>query len=299
MAASSSPSSLPPLAAPPVGGLSIYRVPCLSDNYAWILVAEEGGQGGGGGGGGGASCATTVAVVDPAEAAPVAAALESLGMARLDLIINTHHHGDHVGGNLALKARYGARIVGPAADAARIPGLDTPVGDGDTWPLAGAASSSAASLTVTTFDTPGHTRGHVCHWIPGAAALFSGDTLFALGCGRLFEGTPGQMHASLAKLKALPRETRVFCAHEYTAGNAAWASALYGGANPALTARAGDVKAAREAGEATVPSLLGDELDTNPFLRADDPALKAAVGLPDSAGEVEVFAAVRQHKDKF
>ena len=274
--------ALPPLAAPPVGGLSVYRVPCLSDNYAWILIAE-------GGGGGGKA---TVAVVDPSEADPVAAALDALG-GRLDLIINTHHHNDHVGGNLALKARYpGARVVGPKADAARIPGLDDGVGDGDTWPL-------GALLSVTTFATPGHTRGHACHWVPGGGALFSGDTLFALGCGRLFEGTPSQMHASLGKLASLPPETRVFCGHEYTLGNAKWATALYGGANAALTARAVAVAAARAAGEATVPSTLGEELATNPFLRAGDPALRAAVGLGAGASDEEAFAAVRAHKDRF
>ena len=242
---------------------------------------------------GGGTGTKTVAVVDPAEAEPVASAIEALGLGRLDLIVNTHHHGDHVGGNTALKARYGARVVGPAADAARIPGLDTAVADGDTWAL--------GHLTATTFDTPGHTRGHVCHWLPGASALFAGDTLFALGCGRLFEGTPAQMHASLAKLKALPPETRVFCAHEYTEANARWATALYAGANPALTARADAVRAARARGEATVPSTLGEEAATNPFLRCDDPALAAAVGVAVGAGasEVDVFAAVRKHKDRF
>lgn len=276
-------TSPPALAAPPTGGLSIYRVPCLSDNYVWLLVAEdeEGGK----------SDTKTVAVVDPAEAEPVAAALAALGLSRLDLIINTHHHGDHVGGNKALKAKFGSRIIGPAADADRIPGLDTAVADGDTWAL--------GHLSATTFDTPGHTRGHVCHWVPGARALFAGDTLFALGCGRLFEGTPAQMHGSLGKLKGLPREARVFCAHEYTEANARWAEALYGGANAALTARAAAVRAARARGEATVPSTLGEELDTNPFLRCGDPALKAAVGVGDDASEVDTFAAVRKHKDRF
>jgi hydroxyacylglutathione hydrolase len=278
----------PALAAPPTRGLTVYRVPCLSDNYAWLLVAEAGaGEGGRGGGGGGG----VVAVVDPAEAAPVAAALEALRLPRLHLIINTHHHGDHTGGNLALKARYGARVVGPAADAGRIPGIDEAVADGDRW--------AVGHLEARTFDTPGHTRGHVCHWIPGAAALFCGDTLFALGCGRLFEGTPAQMHASLAKLKALPPDTRVFCGHEYTQGNARWAEALYGGANDALTARAAAVDAARAAGQATVPSTLAEELATNPFLRADDPALRDAVGLGPGASEADVFAAVRKHKDRF
>ena len=296
-------------AAPPAGGLTVYRVPCLSDNYSWLLVDAATG---------------TTAVVDPAEADPVAAAIEAqlrwkkrrgggggdrtsaidrqstqhsspppcfpFSGGRLDLILNTHHHGDHVGGNLALKQRYAATIVGPKADAARIPGLDVPLADGD--PL------SVGAVAGVCLDTPGHTRGHVSFHFPTARALFPGDTLFALGCGRLFEGDPPTMWASLAKLARLPRDTRVFCAHEYTQANAKWARAI-DPANAVLAARAAAIDAARAAGEPTVPSLLGEELDTNPMLRPGDAGVRAGAGVGADADDATAFGAVRRHKDRF
>lgn len=260
-------------AAAPRGGLTVYRVPCLSDNYSWLLKDESG----------------VTAVVDPAEAGPVAAAVDAHG-GRLDYILNTHHHADHVGGNLALKQKYGASIIGPKADAARIPGIDVALADGDALAVGAAAG--------VCLDTPGHTRGHVSFHFPGAGVLFPGDTLFALGCGRLFEGDPPTMWASLSKLAALPRDTRVFCAHEYTQSNARWARAV-DPHNEALKTRAAAIDAARAAGEPTVPSLLGDELDTNPFLRPWDAGVRAGAGVGAEASDVEAFGAVRGHKDRF
>lgn len=206
------------------------------------------------------------------------------------MIVNTHHHHDHTGGNLALKSKYGASVIGPKADEARIPGIDVALADGE--PL------SVGAATGVCLDTPGHTRGHVSFHFPDAGALFCGDTLFALGCGRLFEGDPPTMWASLSKLAALPRDTRVFCAHEYTQSNARWARAVDPG-NPALAARAAAVDAARAAGEPTVPSLLGEELDTNPFLRPGDAGVRAGAGVGADVDDVAAFAAVRKHKDTF
>jgi hydroxyacylglutathione hydrolase len=253
--------------------LEIERIPCRTDNYVWLVREPASGA---------------VAVVDPADAAPVEARLAARGLV-LTHILNTHHHGDHVGGNLELKGRWGCTIVGPRADAARIPGIDVEVGDGDSYAL--------GAETAQVFDVPGHTRGHIAFWFTGSAALFCGDTLFALGCGRLFEGTPAQMWNSLGKLRALPDETQVYCAHEYTQSNARFALSV-DGANPDLVARAKAVDAARARGEATVPSPLGLEKRTNPFLRADVPQLAAAMGLAGATPET-VFAAVRSAKDKF
>lgn len=253
--------------------LDIHRIPVLQDNYVWLAHDEATGM---------------TAVVDPAVAAPVEAELARRGW-RLTHILNTHHHGDHTGGNLALKAAHGCTIVGPAADQARIPGIDVMVADGDRYRF----GDSEAQV----FDVPGHTRGHIAFWFAADGALFCGDTLFAMGCGRLFEGTPGQMWHSLGKLKGLPGDTRVFCAHEYTQSNARFALSVDGG-NPALVARAAEVDRMRARGEATVPSTIALERATNPFLRADEPALAAAVGLKPG-DPVAVFAEVRRRKDSF
>jgi hydroxyacylglutathione hydrolase len=216
----------------------------------------------------------TTGVVDPAEAAPVLDELARRGW-QLGWILNTHHHGDHVGGNAALVAATGCRVVGPRADQARIPHIQTQVGDGDVFDL-GAARARV-------FDTPGHTRGHIVYWFEQDAALFVGDTLFALGCGRLFEGSPEQMWASLAKLAVLPPETRVYCAHEYTESNLRFALSVAPD-DPALLARGERVRARRAENLPTVPSTLGEELATNPFLRA---------------GSAVRFAELRRAKDAF
>jgi hydroxyacylglutathione hydrolase len=183
----------------------------------------------------------------------------------------------------------GCHIVGPRADKDRIPGIQTQVGDGDRYTF--------GQVEATVFDVPGHTRGHIAYWFADDAALFCGDTLFALGCGRLFEGTPAQMWKSLGKLKALPDETRVYCAHEYTQANAKFALSVDGD-NAALIARAEEIEVTRARGKPTVPSILGIEKHTNPFLRADNPVLARNLGLGGASAE-EVFAEVRSRKDHF
>ena len=253
--------------------LDIVQIPVLSDNYVYLAHDT-------------ASGATLV--VDPAEAAPVVAAAEARGW-RLTHILNTHHHGDHTGANLELKAAYGLTIVGAGHDAARIPGIDVRVGDGDSYDFAGHRAQVMA--------VPGHTTGHIAYYFADSDALFCGDTLFALGCGRVFEGTMDQMWRSLSALRALPDDTRVYCAHEYTQANARFALSVDGD-NAALVQRAAEIDSLRAAGRPTVPSALGEEKRTNPFLRADDPALAAAVGLA-AADPVAVFAEVRGLKDRF
>lgn len=253
--------------------LAVERIPCLQDNYVWLLRSGAG---------------NGIAVVDPAEAGPVEAALARHGL-RLTHIFNTHHHGDHVGANLALKAKYGTAIVGPRADQARIPGIDVALSDGETYTFDGEVA--------TVLDVPGHTRGHIAFWFAGSAALFCGDTLFALGCGRMFEGTAPQMWRSLAKIRALPDATQVYCAHEYTQSNAKFAVSVDPD-NTELRTRAATIDRQRAAGEATVPSLLGLEKRTNPFLRADDAGLAHRMGLSETQ-PAAVFGALRAAKDVF
>jgi hydroxyacylglutathione hydrolase len=208
---------------------------------------------------------------------------------RLDLILTTHHHGDHVAGNLALKKAYGCTIVGPADEAEKIPGIDTRVGDGDVVAL------GAGPIEV--LATPGHTRGHVSYLMSDAGAVFVGDTLFAMGCGRLFEGTAEQMWASLARLGARPDPTRVYCGHDYAASNARFALTIEPD-NPDLVKRAADVSARTAEGMLTLPTTIGLERATNPFLRADQPGIRARLAMP-SAAPAEVFAEIRRRKDRF
>jgi hydroxyacylglutathione hydrolase len=251
--------------------LEIVQIPVLRDNYVYLVREPQ---------------ANVVGVVDPAVAAPVLQRLSELGW-RLTHILNTHHHNDHVGGNLELKAATGCTIVGPRADRDRIPGIEIALGDGERW-MFGQAEAEI-------FDVPGHTRGHIAYWFAGSDALFCGDTLFLMGCGRLFEGTPQQMWTSLGKLRRLPGTARIYCAHEYTQSNARFALTVDPG-NEALQARARAVDRLRAEGKPTVPGTLAEERATNPFLRADDPALAAYAKTSDP---VQVFAAVRQAKDKF
>jgi hydroxyacylglutathione hydrolase len=239
--------------------VEVVRIPALSDNYIWLVHDAASGE---------------TVVVDPAEAQPVLDAAAARGW-RVTHIWNTHWHPDHTGGNAAVKAATGALVTGPAAEATRIPTLDRLVGEGDTVRL--------GAIQATVMEVPAHTAGHIAFHLPGENVAFVGDTLFAMGCGRLFEGTAEQMHANLQRLAALPGETRIYCAHEYTLSNGRFAAAAEP-ENPAIRARLADVERARAAGEATVPTTLALELQTNPFIRAS------------SAGEL---AELRRRKDNF
>jgi hydroxyacylglutathione hydrolase len=256
-----------------MSNLTIHMFPCLADNYGYLLHDEESGA---------------TAAVDTPDAAAIDAQLAAKGW-RLTHILNTHHHADHAGGNLELKRRTGCTIVGPRADAARIPGIDVAVGEGDVVEL--------GSHRAAVFDTPGHTRGHIVYHFAANRAAFVGDTLFALGCGRLFEGTPGQMWSSLQKILQWSDDTRIYCAHEYTQSNARFALTVEP-QNRALKERAAAVAQLRAAGRATVPSTLGEERATNPFLRPQSRDLRATIELPGAA-DVDVFAKTRALKDAF
>ena len=230
--------------------LSAHPVPLLSDNYAWLLRDEATGM---------------TAFVDPADPDACIKAIDAAG-GRLDMILLTHHHGDHVAGTDAVRARYGCLVVGATADARRLPRLDRAVTEGDTVEL------GASSLRV--IDTPGHTVGHIAFFGGENHVLICGDTLFSLGCGRLLEGTAAEMYASLRKLVALPGDTLVCCGHEYTQSNARFA-VLADPDNAMLRARTAEVDRLRQAGQPTIPSRLSDELAENPFLRAPDVAALA------------------------
>lgn len=234
-------------------------VPILKDNYAWLL--KDSGTG-------------ATAIVDPAEAGPIIAAIEAAG-GRLDMILLTHHHGDHIADTDVIRAKYKCPVVGAAADAHRLPKLDQAVKEGDTVTL--------GSAKARVIETPGHTRGQINFFFPDGPILLSGDTLFSLGCGRLIEGTAQEMFTSLAKLKALPGDTQICCGHEYTESNARFALHVDPG-NADLKAMSDKVTALRAAGKPTVPSLMADELKANPFLTAAD---------------VASFAERRAGKDKF
>ena len=235
-------------------------VPILKDNYAWLLRDSETGA---------------TAIVDPAEGAPIIAAIEAAG-GRLDMILLTHHHGDHIADADMVRARFpGVKMVGAAADAHRLPKLDQAVKEGDIVRLGNAEGR--------VIDTPGHTRGQINYFFPGGPILLSGDTLFSLGGGRLIEGNATEMFASLGKLSALPDDTLVCCGHEYTESNAKFALSVDPG-NADLIAFADRVHRLRAAGTPSVPSRMGDEKRANPFLRAKDVA-----GLAEVRGKKDRF----------
>lgn len=253
--------------------LELRVVPCLADNYAWLLHDPA---------------TDTTAVVDVPDALAVLRALDRQGW-KLSHILLTHHHSDHIDGVQVLAAATGARVIGAAADAHRLPPLTEAVAPGDLLHI--------GMESVEVIDAPGHTLGHIAYHFPGARLLFSGDSLMSWGCGRLFEGTPAQMFGTLTRLAALPDDTRVCSGHEYTEANGRFALSLEPG-NPALLARMDQVRALRARGEPTLPVTLALERATNPFLRAADPALRRALAL-EGASDLAVFTEARARKDRF
>jgi len=253
--------------------LKIVQLSVLSDNYIYLLHDSIDG---------------VTAVVDPAESGPVLAALTKQDWG-LDYILNTHHHWDHIGGNLELKDTTDCQVVGARSDRDRIPGIDIEVDEDDVFRL---GQSEAKVLSVS-----GHTCGHIAYWFCDDEALFCGDTLFAMGCGRLFEGSPAQMWQSLSKLKMLPGATRVYCAHEYTQANGRFALSVDPN-NSALVERMRQVELSRSQGRPTVPSTIASELATNPFFRADAEAVQETLNM---VGEkpLSVFTEIRRRKDHF
>ena len=251
--------------------LQVHQFPCLSDNYGYLVHDDASGE--------------TVAIDTPdAEAYLREAAARDW---KITQIWNTHWHPDHAGGNEAIKAATGCTVIAPAVDAPRIAAVDRTVTH--------ATRVTLGAFEAHVIDVGGHTMGHVAYHIPQAGIAFVGDSLFALGCGRMFEGTPDQFWASLERLKALPPETAIYCAHEYTASNARFA--LHADPdNAALAAYAAEIEQRRQANQPTVPTTLDRELATNPFLRADDPAMQARWGGADA---VATFAALRAAKDSF
>ncbi|MIL09662.1 hydroxyacylglutathione hydrolase [Salmonella enterica subsp. enterica] len=251
--------------------IDVHQFNCRADNFGLLIRDRATG---------------TVALIDAPEEQAILDAIAETGWTP-SYILTTHHHADHVEANAALKARYGLQIIAPAAEADRIPGVDRTVREGDRIAI-------GASEAVV-IETPGHTAGHVSYHFPQAQVVFTADTLFALGCGRLFERPPEVMHASLAKLAALPPETAVYCGHEYTLSNARFARTIDPD-NKALAARAAEIERLRAEGKATLPTSIGAELETNPFLRAADPAIRKHLGM-QNATDAQVFAEIRKRKD--
>ncbi len=253
--------------------MEIIQIPVLRDNYIYLLHDSTSG---------------VTAVVDPAEAAPVLEVLKRRGWS-LTHILNTHHHADHVGGNRALKQATGCRIYGLSAATEWIPGLDENVGEGDPVQL--------GNVLGKVFEVPGHTRHHIAFWFPEEQALFCGDTLFGMGCGRLLGGCAEQLWVSLDRLRQLPGDTRVFCTHEYTQNNGRFALTVDPD-NIELKDRVRRVDAERANGRATVPLLLRDEWATNPFLRPESQGIRIRLGMLAETNQA-VFTELRRRKDVF
>lgn len=253
--------------------LEIVQIPVLSDNYLYLIHEPISGD---------------TAIVDPGVEEPVVQELKARGW-HLTHIINTHHHWDHTDANVVLKEKYQAKIIGPAADRARIPGIDIAVGEGDQVHL--------GEVPADVYFVPGHTKGHIAYHFPDADALFSGDTIFSMGCGRLFEGTPDEMWHSLSKLIKLPDKTLVYGAHEYTVANGAFAITLEP-ENKALQARIEEVSELRSNNKPTVPTTLGLEKKTNPFLRPMSDEIQETLGMLGAPWPA-VFKEIRSRKDKF
>ena len=251
----------------------IVTIPCLSDNYVFLIHDAASGA---------------TALVDAPESGPILDAHKTRGWS-LTHVLLTHHHWDHVDGLADVLAAHPAQVIGAKADAHRLPALNLEVAEGDSFDFGGE--------TVSVLDVSGHTVGHIAFHFPDTAAVFTGDSLMAMGCGRLFEGTPAQMFASLSKLAALPDDTTVYSGHEYTASNCAFAASL-GEDNAAVAQRIAETTDMRAKDVATVPSNLLWEKQTNPFLRSADPALQKALGI-EGAAPVDVFTEVRKRKDNF
>ncbi len=250
----------------------IRLVECLADNYGLILHDPQTGA---------------TAAIDAPEAGPIVALLDAEGWRLTDILV-THHHPDHVGAIPELKARYGCRVVASRTEAPKVPGVDQTVGEGD--------EIRVGAFSARVIETPGHTLGHVAYWFEGLDAVFVGDTLFSIGCGRVFEGTYAGMWQSLLKLRALPDATRIYCAHEYTEANIRFARMIEPD-NAALSARAAEVAGLRAAEKPTVPSTIAAEKRANPFLRADAPEVAAALGLTGRPA-ADVFAEIRERKNR-
>ncbi|MHA1517815.1 MAG: hydroxyacylglutathione hydrolase [Alphaproteobacteria bacterium] len=253
--------------------LEIYQFPTRSDNYGVLIHDSDTGA---------------TAAIDAPEAEPIIAALLDKGWTLSDILI-THHHGDHTAGIDALKKKTSCTVYGPAREAGLIPGLDVEVGEGDEVTVGGAKGRL--------IDTPGHTRGHVSYHFPDNGAVFVGDTLFSVGCGKLLEGDAPTMWASLSKLAALPAETKVYCGHEYTGANCRFALTVEPD-NAALQARAAEVAQNDAAGAPSLPTTISQELETNPFLRASSPEIQARLGMEGRPLD-EIFGEVRARKDQF
>jgi len=253
--------------------IDVEQFMCRSDNFGVLLRDCETGL---------------TALVDAPEEAAILAVIEQTGW-KPSIILTTHHHADHVEANLALKQRFGLEIIAPAAEASKIPGVDRTVSERDTVAF--------GTETIQVIETPGHTAGHVSYYFPLSGVVFTADTLFALGCGRLFECPPATMHQSLTKLAALPPETVVYCGHEYTLANARFAVTVDPD-NAVLTARKDKIEKLRAENRPTLPTTIGEELATNPFLRWADPAIRAHLGM-ENATDAEVFAEIRKRKDNF
>ena len=239
--------------------MKIQIIPCLQDNYSYLIIDEEN---------------NIACVVDPSEADPIIAYLENTKI-QLKFILNTHHHYDHVGGNHKLKEKYGASVIGYEGDKERIPGIDILVSDQETW--------IHKNFEAKIIHIPGHTLGHICFYFHKDESVFTGDTLFSLGCGKIFEGTYAQMFDSLMKLKELPKNTKVFCGHEYTLQNSRFCI-THDENNKNLKTKINDIKIKLKAGRSTIPSTMKDELECNIFLRSNN---------------VETFSKLRDLKDNF
>jgi hydroxyacylglutathione hydrolase len=250
----------------------IHQFPCLKDNYGVLVHDTEGG--------------VTLAI-DAPDGAAVLAALDERGW-QLTHILVTHHHADHTAGIAAVRAKTSCKVIGPKGEAARVPGLDQMVGEPDVLSL--------GSLRIAVLDTPGHTLGHVSYWIEQAGVAFVGDTLFAMGCGRVLEGTPQMMWGTLEKIARLPRDTLLYCGHEYTVSNAKFGLSIEPG-NERLAERLAEAEAARAEGHATLPTRLDLELETNVFLRVDQASIRELTGLRH-AEDWKVFADLRERKNR-